>query len=66
MKLKNEVSEQHLQNMDLADLYHVLKIKTLELLTMIEAKSKDGIKMRDLKLEIEELQDIIKKIQTGR
>jgi len=61
-----EIYEQHPAQMELADLYHLLKIKTLELLSMIEQKSKDGIKMRDLKLEIEELQDIIKKRMARR
>ena len=48
-----------LQNMNLNELRDLFIVKITELLKLTEQKNADGIRIRDLKQEIEYLQEII-------
>ena len=47
------------ENMNLSDLYDLLAVKTNELLKLLPQRNVDGYKIRDLKLEVENIQAAI-------
>jgi hypothetical protein len=49
-----------LENMNDRDLCDLLVVKTTEFIKLHDRRNADGYKLRDLKLEIEQIQDTIK------
>jgi hypothetical protein len=49
-----------LDNMNLHELCDLLAAKTTELMKLFDKRNEDGYKLRDLKLEVEKIQAIIK------
>ena len=49
-----------LDNMNLQELCDLLAVKTTELMKLFDKRNEDGYKLRDLKLEVEKIQGIIK------
>jgi hypothetical protein len=55
-----------LENMNDHDLCDLLVVKTTEFLKIHDRKNADGYKIRDLKLEIEKIQETIKSNKSKR
>ena len=55
-----------LDNMNLNELCDLLAVKTTELMKLFDKRNEDGYKLRDLKLEVEKIQGIIKLRKTAQ
>ena len=55
-----------LDNMNLHELCDLLAVKTTELMKLFDERNEDGYKLRDLKLEVEKIQNTIKLRKTAQ
>jgi len=55
-----------LDNMNLQELCDLLAVKTTELMKLFDKRNEDGYKLRDLKLEVEKIQNTIKLRKTAQ
>ena len=57
---QTDLNDKYLENMNLRDLCDLLVVKTSELLSVLHQKGGNGFKIRDIKLEVEKIQETIK------
>lgn len=58
-RIQMDSNEKCLDNMNLHDLCDLLVVKTSALLSVLHQKSENGFKIRNLKSEVEEIQEAI-------
>jgi hypothetical protein len=58
--IQTDLNDTYLENMNLRDLCDLLVVKTSDLLSVLHQKGGNGFKIRDLKLEVEKIQETIK------
>lgn len=52
--------QRNLENMNLQELYDLLAEKTVDFLQLLEKRNEGGFEIRDMRLEVEKIQDLIK------